>query len=51
MKSDVRNLGCYLAEREDLVEGYRAFAVTAILPMPAVREILPEAPQSRLYLS
>lgn len=31
LRSDVRNLGRYLAELEELIEGYRTFAATATL--------------------
>lgn len=31
LKSDVRNLGRYLAELEELIESYRAFATTVTL--------------------
>jgi hypothetical protein len=34
LKSDVRNLGRYLAELEELVEGYRTFIAAAILSTP-----------------
>ena len=37
LRSDVRNLGRYLAELEELIEGYRAFATTAALSTPADR--------------
>lgn len=37
LRSDIRNLGRYLAELEDLVEGYRAWASTLALPMSADR--------------
>ena len=31
LRSDVRNLGRYLAELEELIEGYRAFAASVTL--------------------
>lgn len=34
VRSDVRNLGRYLAELEELIEGYRAFAATLTLSTP-----------------
>jgi hypothetical protein len=35
LRSDVRNLGRYLAELEELIEGYRTFAAKATFPTPA----------------
>ncbi len=35
LRSDVRNLSRYMAELEELIEGYRAFAATATLSTPA----------------
>jgi hypothetical protein len=40
LRSDVRNLGRYLAELEDLIEGYRAFAATLTLSTPGERAAL-----------
>lgn len=37
LRSDVRNLGRYLAELEELIEGYRTFAASAHLPTSADR--------------
>lgn len=37
LRSDIRNLGRYLAELEELVEGYRTWASALTLPMPADR--------------
>jgi hypothetical protein len=37
LKSDVRNLGRYLAELEELIDGYRAFATTVTLSTPGER--------------
>lgn len=37
LRSDVRNLSRYMAELEDLIEGYRAFASNATLSTPADR--------------
>lgn len=34
LRSDVRNLGRYMAELEELIEGYRAFAATTTLSTP-----------------
>lgn len=36
-KSDIRNLSRYMAELEELIESYRAFAATATLSAPADR--------------
>ena len=38
LRSDVRNLSRYMAELEDLIEGYRTFAATVTLSMPADRQ-------------
>lgn len=35
LRSDIRNLGRYMAELEELIESYRTFASTAILSTPA----------------
>ena len=35
LRSDVRNLSRYMAELEELIEGYRTFAATATLSTPA----------------
>jgi hypothetical protein len=35
LRSDVRNLGRYLAELEELIEGYRTFAANATLSTSA----------------
>lgn len=44
LRSDVRNLGRYLAELEELIEGYRAFAAKVTLSTPtdraAIRKLL-----------
>jgi hypothetical protein len=40
LRSDVRNLGRYLAELEDLIESYRAFAITLTPPTPDERAAL-----------
>ncbi len=40
LRSDVRNLSRYMAELEELIELYRAFAATATLPTPADRAVL-----------
>jgi hypothetical protein len=37
LRSDVRNLSRYMTELEELVEGYRTFAMTATLSTPADR--------------
>lgn len=37
LRSDVRNLGRYLAELEELIESYRAFTTTVTLSTPADR--------------
>src|SRR5260370_37503713 len=37
LRSDVRNLSRYMAELEDLIEGYRTFAATVTLSTPADR--------------
>lgn len=37
LRSDVRNLSRYMAELEDLIEGYRAFAATLTLSTPDER--------------
>ncbi len=37
LRSDVRNLSRYLAELEELIESYRAFAATVILSTSADR--------------
>jgi hypothetical protein len=37
LRSDVRNLSRYMAELEELIEGYRAFATKATLSTPADR--------------
>lgn len=37
LRSDIRNLSRYMAELEDLIEGYRTFAAHATLSMPADR--------------
>ncbi len=37
LRSDVRNLSRYMAELEELIEGYRAFAAKATLSAPADR--------------
>lgn len=37
LRSDVRNLGRYLAELEELIESYRAFAEAVALSTPAER--------------
>ena len=37
LKSDIRNLSRYMAELEELIESYRAFAATATLSAPADR--------------
>lgn len=34
LRSDIRNISRYLAELEELVEGYRAFAANATLSRP-----------------
>ena len=34
LRSDVRNLSRYMAELEELIKCYRAFAATATLSMP-----------------
>jgi len=40
LRSDVRNLSRYMAELEELIEGYRTFAATATLSTPADRAAL-----------
>jgi hypothetical protein len=35
LRSDVRNLSRYMAELEDLIEGYRTFAANVTLSTPA----------------
>jgi hypothetical protein len=40
LRSDVRNLSRYMAELEELIEGYRAFAATAALSTSADRAAL-----------
>ncbi len=40
LRSDVRNLGRYLAELEDLIESYRAFAVALTPPTSDERAAL-----------
>lgn len=40
LRSDMRNLGRYLAELEDLIEGYRVFVTTVTLSTPADRAAL-----------
>ena len=40
LRSDVRNLSRYMAELEELIEGYRTFAATATLSTPAARAAL-----------
>ncbi len=37
LRSDVRNLSRYMAQLEELVEGYRTFAATATLSTPVDR--------------
>lgn len=37
LRSDIRNLGRYLAELEELIEGYRAFAASASLSLSTDR--------------
>lgn len=37
LRSDVRNLSRYMAELEELIEGYRTFAAKATLSAPADR--------------
>jgi hypothetical protein len=37
IRSDVRNLSRYMAELEELIESYRAFAATVTLSAPADR--------------
>ena len=37
LKSDIRHLSRYMAELEELIESYRAFAATATLSAPADR--------------
>ena len=37
LRSDVRNLSRYMAELEELIESYRAFAATVTLSTPADR--------------
>ena len=37
LRSDVRNLSRYMAELEELIESYRAFAATVTLSAPADR--------------
>src|SRR6266550_6014404 len=37
LRSDVRNLSRYMAELEELIEGYRTFAATVTLSAPADR--------------
>lgn len=37
LRSDVRNLSRYMAELEELIEGYRAFAAAVTLLTPADR--------------
>ncbi len=39
LRSDVRNLSRYMAELEELIEGYRAFAMNATLSTSADRAI------------
>ena len=50
LRSDVRNLSRYMTELEELVEGYRTFAMTATLSTPAdragIRKLLCENAQS-----
>lgn len=38
LRSDIRNLSRYMAELEDLIERYRAFAATVTLSVPADRQ-------------
>jgi prefoldin subunit 5 len=38
LRSDVRNLSRYMAELEELIEGYRAFAATVALSTIAERQ-------------
>lgn len=38
LRSDVRNLSRYMAELEELIEGYRAFAETVLLSTPGDRK-------------
>ncbi|SRR6266567_5504928 len=40
LRSDVRNLGRYLAELEELIESYRGFAVTLTPSTPGERAAL-----------
>jgi hypothetical protein len=40
LRSDVRNLSRYMAELEELIEGYRAFAATVTLSTPGERAAL-----------
>jgi len=37
IRSDIRNLSRYMAELEELIESYRAFAATVTLSAPADR--------------
>ena len=37
LRSDVRNLSRYMAELEELIEGYRTFTATVTLSAPADR--------------
>jgi hypothetical protein len=39
LRSDVRNLSRYMAELEELIEGYRTFAATATLSTPADQQV------------
>ncbi len=39
VRSDVRRLGRYAAELEELIESYRAFVADALLPRSADRQI------------
>lgn len=38
LKSDIRNLSRYLAQLEELIEGYRTFVVTVTLSTPVDRQ-------------
>jgi hypothetical protein len=38
LRSDIRNLSRYMAELEELIEGYRAFAAIVTLSMPVDRQ-------------
>jgi len=40
LRSDVRNLSRYIAELEELIEGYRAFAANVALPQASDRAML-----------